>query len=90
MDGQAAAQGSLKRPFALEFRASVGFCTAVVFLAVFCDLLVYSILIPSEFDDQSASLAGETNVITVTHACSLKSFPSDYNNLEMIPLPPLP
>ena len=43
-------QVARKKPFAVEFRASVGFCTAVVFLSVFCDLLVYSIIVPGELE----------------------------------------
>lgn len=35
-----------KKPFAVEFRSSVGFVTAVVLLSIFCDLLVYSVIIP--------------------------------------------
>lgn len=35
-----------KKPFAVGFRSSVGFVTSVVFLSVFCDLFVYSVIIP--------------------------------------------
>jgi hypothetical protein len=50
MEGQqsALAASPQKKPWAVEFRSSVGFCTAVVFLSLFCDLLVYSVIIPSK------------------------------------------
>jgi hypothetical protein len=45
----ALAASARKKPWAVKFRASVGFCTAVVFLSLFCDLLVYSVIIPSKW-----------------------------------------
>ncbi|KAG8759496.1 hypothetical protein FRC14_005784 [Serendipita sp. 396] len=35
-----------EKPWGLKFRSSVGFCTAVVFLSVYVDLLVYSVIVP--------------------------------------------
>ncbi|PVG02159.1 MFS general substrate transporter, partial [Serendipita vermifera] len=37
---------SARKPWAVKFRSSEGFCTAVVFLSVFVDLFVYSSIIP--------------------------------------------
>jgi hypothetical protein len=42
-EGSTSAQS---RPIGLEFRSSVPFCTFIVFLSIFVDLLVYSIIIP--------------------------------------------
>ncbi|PVG02132.1 MFS general substrate transporter [Serendipita vermifera] len=47
--GKRDTEGSISahsRPFGLEFRSSVPFCTFIVFLSIFVDLLVYSIIIP--------------------------------------------
>jgi hypothetical protein len=38
-----------KKPFAVEFRASASFCTAVVFCSVSIDLLIYLLTIPGAY-----------------------------------------